>query len=43
VFGFDSPELMLGLVNQMNLFTEMGFKVGHAFRINKLLSDIDNK
>ena len=43
VFGFDSPELMLGLVNQMNLFTDMGFKVGHAFRINKLLSDIDNK
>ena len=43
VFGFDNPELMLGLANHINLFTDMGFKVGHAFRINKLLLEIENK
>ena len=44
-FGFDTPQLMLGINGEYDLLIRMGFKVGHALRLLKVIAqfvdDID--
>ena len=44
-FGFDTPQLMLGINGEYGLLIRMGFKVGHALRLLKVIAqfvdDID--
>ena len=44
-YGFDTPELLLGVKKEYNLLMEMGFRVGHAVKflkvIDRFVNDLD--